>query len=212
MIETSAALADHNMDLVDKGQLMRRVEELDYWRKRAGWFDDDESMKEYNSGVYDAYYQTRDSNGGKFSLTSTGKNADAIKIILKVIIVLVALILLGLLLRAIARRMEEKGKTVDRKRSSSRSRSVGRSSSSRSRSGRSRSRSRADVGAGGYDLMDDDDGRSRKSNRSSSRSKSKGRSSSRSRERSRSKSRSTRKPSTSAASMVGTDDADPVLV
>ncbi|KAL7527925.1 hypothetical protein ACHAWF_005730, partial [Thalassiosira exigua] len=34
----------------------RRLEDVDYWRKRAGWADDDESMKSYNQGVYNSYY------------------------------------------------------------------------------------------------------------------------------------------------------------
>ena len=47
----------------------RRAEDVDYWRKRAGWFDDDAAMRDYNDGVYDAYYQldddrTKKSGGG----------------------------------------------------------------------------------------------------------------------------------------------------
>ena len=43
----------------------RRLEDVDYWRKRAGWFDDDEAMKAYNEGVYDTFYSTDDDKVGK---------------------------------------------------------------------------------------------------------------------------------------------------
>ena len=41
----------------DSDRHHRRLDEdVDYWRKRAGWADDDETMKNYNQGVYNTYY------------------------------------------------------------------------------------------------------------------------------------------------------------
>ena len=50
----------------------RLDEDVDYWRKRAGWADDDETMKKYNQGVYNTYYSggdgsTINAHGGKSS-------------------------------------------------------------------------------------------------------------------------------------------------
>jgi len=42
----------------------RKLEDVDYWRKHSGWFDDDESMKEYNTGVYTSYYSIDDDHEG----------------------------------------------------------------------------------------------------------------------------------------------------
>lgn len=182
----------------------RRAEEADYWRKRSGWFDDDASMKDYNNGVYDTYYQLDDeasAKNGNVSGFSSDDNSEMIKLGLKVGSVLMALGLCGLMYRAISRRLTgEKSSSKDKKRSGSRSRDRDRRSS----------RSRTRKGDGEYDLMDEDDasdGRSRRSSRSKSkgRSRSKGRSSSRARSRSRSKARR----ASAAASQV---DLEPVLV
>jgi hypothetical protein len=207
----SSAMTEHRGSRpLHHAQYVRRAEDVDYWRKAAGWFDDDAKMLEYNNGISDTYYQPRDGNGGS-SFSLGGQQSETIGLALKIGVVVVVLVLFICVIRAIARRMEEKKvSSSEGKRSSSRSRSLGRSSSSRARSSRSRSRTR---GASDYEMMDDgDDGRSRKSTRSSSgRSRSKGRSSSRTRERSRSKPRSSRKPSASAATVVSSEN-DPVLV
>lgn len=191
----------------ERQSLRRRVEEIDYWRKRAGWFDDDISMREFNNGVYDTYYQIDDdqviANGGKGGGGGGGRNRG-LNTFLKVASVLLVLAVCLLVCRAITRRVapakkqskdgkssksRSESKSRSGRSSSSRSRS-GRSTSGRSRSGRSRSRSRKSSSASNYELMDDKtDTQSRKSTRSRSRSR-----------RSRSRSSRTRSKSKSRAS------------
>ena len=55
----------------------RRLEDVDYWRKRAGWADDDETMKSYNQGVYNTYYMGDNANaingsGGRGNNSKSG--------------------------------------------------------------------------------------------------------------------------------------------
>lgn len=191
---------------VGSEQHRRADEQISYWRQRAGWFDDDETMLEYNNGVYDTYYQLDDDgygSGGRGG--GRRRNSDIVKQGLKVLCVLVALGLSALMFRAIMRRM---GTTKKEKKRSSDSRSRSSRSKSKSRS-RSRSRSRKSRATGDYNLMDDEDGksaRSKRSTRSKSGSRSKRRSRSRSRPRSRSKSRSDAVPKEEAP------PAEPVLV
>jgi hypothetical protein len=179
-------------------EVVRRAEEADYWRKRAGWFDDDASMKDYNNGVYDAYYQVDDDGSGSkrnaAASAEGGDNAEMVKLGLKVGSVVVALSLCVIMYRAIARRM------TGEKKSGGRSASRDRRSASRSRKGED-----------DYDLMDsNDDDKSRKSSRSKSkgRSRSKGRSASRTRSRSRSKARTGNKTPV----LEPEDIPEPVLV
>jgi hypothetical protein len=184
--------------------LRRRTEEIDYWRKRAGWFDDDVSMREFNSGVYDTYYQLDDDKVERGGGRGGNGKRQRLGTLLKVVLALVVLGLCLFLFRAITRRIaptkkqskegkSSKGRSESKSRSgrssSSRSRS-GRSASGRSRSGRSRSRSRKTSSSSNYELMDDKtDTQSRKSSRSRSRSR-----------RSRSRSSRTRSKSKSRAS------------
>lgn len=179
-------------------QHRRADEQINYWRQRAGWFDDEETMEEYNQGVYETYYEYDDDaytgrNGGGRG----GSKSAIVKNGLKVLCVLVALGLSALMFRAIMRRVgttkKEKKRSSDSRSRSGRSKSKSRS---RSRSQSRKSRSGHGHGHGGsdYNLMDDDDGksaRSKRSTRSKSGSRNKRRSSrSRSRPRSRSKGRS----------------------
>lgn len=191
-------------------QLRRRAEEINYWRQRAGWFDDDASMKSYNNGVYDTYYQLDDdararNNGKSGSGGRSGtrsNNNEMVKDVLKVLSVLVAAALIVCMFRAIMRRMSASKKEKKRTPSDSRSRS-GRSKS------RTRSRSRSRK-PGDYNLMEEEDAkssRSKRSTRSKSRSKS-GRRTSRSRSRSRPRSRS----KTRAEKETAPPPAEPVLV
>lgn len=176
----------------------RRVEDVEYWRKRAGWFDDDKAMKDYNNGVYDAYYQAGDDDSPG-SIVNFGENSEMAKTSLKVLSVVAALGLCILMLRAIIKRLGS-DKKKDKKRSDSKGRSASKSRSGRSRS---RSRSRRDKDGSNYELMDDDKSESKRSR--SSRSKSRGRRSrSRSRARSRSKSRAVKesKPEIKEAILV----------
>lgn len=172
----------------------RRTEDVDYWRKRSGWFDDDQAMKDYNDGVYDTYYQLDDDRSHSRSGAFRGAaNSDLVKIIIKGLAVVVALCLCFLMFRLLNRRLGTE-KKEKKKRTPSTTRS-GERSSSRTRS---RSRSRRSE----YDLMPDDtdnDGKSRGSNRSRSKS-------GRSRSRARSRSASRRD------AVVTAPPAEPVLV
>lgn len=174
--------------------LRRRTEDIDYWRKRAGWFDDDQSMKDFNNGVYDTYYQIDDDQALKSGSGKSSSKASAggsgkqkgLNSFLKIASGLLALAICLLIFRAITRKvapvkkMSKDGKSTKSRSesksrsgrsSSSRSRS-GRSTSGRSRSGRSRSRSRKSSSASNYELMDDKtETQSRKSTRSRSRSR-----------------------------------------
>merc|ERR1712238_583612 len=114
-------------------------EEIDYWRKRAGWFDDDVSMREFNNGVYDVSYQIDDDgvNGtGGGSKGGVGRDGKGLATFLKVASVLVAIAVVILLYRAISRRLSS-SKSKNKKNSSNKS-SKSRSDS-KSRSGRNSS-------------------------------------------------------------------------
>lgn len=177
--------------LLPQKNLRRREEDVDYWRQRAGWFDDDVSMTEFNQGVYDSYYGIDDdgyASGGSNGSGNGGSGTSANQAtFLKVAAVLVALGIAILLYRAVQRRTAN-NESLKKRRDKSRSRSKSRSGGSRSSRSRSRSKKSSDKKSSDYALMDDGE-RSRKSNRSSrSRSRSK-RSKGKGRSRSRSKSR-----------------------
>ena len=178
------------MDLLTKVNLRRRLEDVDYWRQRAGWFDDDVTMQDYNNGVYDTYYQLGDddhatrrhrsgSRHGGFMRGSSG-----LMTFFKIGAVILAVIFGVLLFRALNRRTASSRKSSSSKHSTTESKHRSRSSS------RSRSRSRHPSSSStNYDLMDEKSERSKRSSRSRSRSRrhSKSRSS-----RSRSKSRASK--------------------
>mmetsp|Transcript_3557 Transcript_3557/g.4944 ORF Transcript_3557/g.4944 Transcript_3557/m.4944 type:complete len:189 (+) Transcript_3557:184-750(+) len=172
----------------DVTQPIRRVEDVEYWRKRAGWFDDDASMKDYNRGVYDSYFSIDDddSSGGY-----SGNKKELLKSVAQFVGVFIALAFLILIIRSVTGAGTEKSTTREARISSRRSKSKSRSESRSGRSGRSKSRSRRSSrsrsrarSSGDYELMDD---KSSKSRSSRSRSRSKVRSS-------RSKSRSRQEP------------------
>lgn len=179
----------------------RRVEDVEYWRQRAGWFDDDAAMKDYNNGVYDTYFHGEGSgNNGDGTNVFNGANGSTIATnTVKILVVGLCAIMLIYMAKVFCNRMGggSSGKK-EKKRSSSSTRSR---SKSRSKS-RSRSRSRK-RSSGDYKIMDDE--RSRRTSRSS-RSKSRSRRS-RSRSRARSKSRSRTEREKKAAEPV-----NPVLV
>lgn len=180
------------LKLRQKNQFRRRTEDVDYWRKRAGWYDDDKSMKNYNDGGYSQLNDDAVKESGRFGNAASSRWA---KHVIQALLLIVALGLCFLMYRVLSRRLGEE-KTEKKKRSAS----TGRGERTKSRS-RSRSRSRK----GEYDLMsDEDDGRSGRSSSNRSRSKS-GRSRSRNRQRSRSASRRDSKSSQPAS-------AEPVLV
>jgi len=199
----------------------RRLEDanVDYWRKRAGWADDDESMKSYNQGVYNTYYMGDDGDGGGSvgdsggSGSTAGKKAlDHMGWILGLASTIIFLIMLVKCCSSAPSQSNRKGRTSSVKSKDSsrsirdkhgerRSRSRSRAASGRSRSKsrtRSKSRSRKSEGGGkgggsggDYKLMDDEeDNKSRRSTKSSNSKRS---------SRSRSRSKSTRSRSRSKA-------------
>ena len=176
-----------------KGRYLRRhAEDVEYWRQRAGWFNDDETMKAYNEGV-SSNSNSRGGNSGNSNKQSNNDDAvgsssrsekNIVKGAVKGLSVLVALGLALLLLRAIMRRMTTTVHPASPKKE--KKRTEARPASAK----RSRSRSRTRERKGDYDLMNEEEDKSRKSGRSKSSSR---RSRSRSRtdpKRSRSKSRS----------------------
>lgn len=167
-------------------------EELEYWRKRAGWFDDDVTMQEYNSGVSATYYGIDDDGTPRGSGGHNNGMGRHGKLIINIAAIVISISIAVLVYRFLtSRRSSPKvaPASTEEKRSSSKDdrgrRSRSKSVSGRSRSSRSKSRSRADKD---YVLMEDDTA-SRKSSRSRSSRRSRSRSG---RKSSRSKSRSKR--------------------
>jgi len=142
----------------------RKLEDVDYWRKRAGWYDDDASMLEYNQGVYDTYYslddlfEAEDGEGGgghRGGSIASGKIAATA---VKALLALLGVGLIILLFRALRRRSQsesggdesDKEGRRDRKlrdKSKPRSGSASRSSARRRSSSRPRSKSVSGSGA-----------------------------------------------------------------
>jgi len=147
----------------------RSLEDVDYWRKRAGWFDDDETMNAYNEGVQDTYYATDDnaSSSGKAGSKISFSSKAAKKAMQSVLITLAVLI--GLItLTKLCKRCSKKNQTSREKlekltskdksryradddaksRKSSKSRDTRKSSKSRDtrKSSRSQSRSKSRSG------------------------------------------------------------------
>uniref|UniRef100_A0A7S4M861 Uncharacterized protein n=1 Tax=Odontella aurita TaxID=265563 RepID=A0A7S4M861_9STRA len=134
----------------DRPQQIRALEDVDYWRKRAGWFDDDESMMEYNKGVYDTYYSLDDeySEDGSSSSSSGsssrggGMGKKNIAIALKVVGAVAAFGILLCICRAISRRRSEAAVASEKTKSlASDGEEGGRNGRSKSRSGTASSRS-----------------------------------------------------------------------
>lgn len=168
-------------------KIRRRLDDVDYWRKQAGWFDDDATMKQYNSRVYGT--NDNGGTGGKIGTTGnssnrSSENNNSTKGITGTVLVLL-FILSIVLVRAMQRRVVAIEESRDKAPSkTSRTRSLSRS--------RSMTRKRSSKKSGGddndYKLMADSDG-SKQSKRGKHKSH---RTSSRGRTRSRSKSRSRR--------------------
>jgi len=110
----------------------RKLEDVAYWREHSGWFDDDESMNEYNTGVYTSLYTDQNSEGGTSLI-----NSKALRTAAQIGGALVGVLVLFVLVRAFSRTSASK-KNANRRRAASRSRSKSRA---RSKS-RTRSRSR----------------------------------------------------------------------
>jgi hypothetical protein len=170
----------------------RKLDDVDYWRHRAGWFDDDVSMVEYNNGVLSSSSsnnndysskRSRSSSSSSFSLSFWMK--DILTAIGQIVGAFVALAVIIMIIRFMRRSRKSSQRSKHRLRDGDgddRSRRSKSRSRARSKSKSRRSSSRTDDD---YHLMPDD-GRSHKSGRSSR----SGRSRSRSKSKSRSKSRS----------------------
>jgi len=162
----------------------RELEDVEYWRERSGWFDDDESKLEYNTGVYDTYYNPDGDGSGGGGAANFLKGGNVVSMFLKITAIVVAIALIVLIFRATQR------KSSSSKRSSSSRRDRSDSSRrSRSKSSSGRSRSRSKRGGDSYNLMEEEG--SKKSGRSSrSRSRRSRSRNSSSRSKSKSKKRS----------------------
>lgn len=181
----------------------RRLDEsVSYWRHRAGWFDDDKSMSDYNSGVYDKYYQVGDDDRIRRGKRNGGGGSTALATTLKVFVLLSGIVLFVLIVRSFQRSRaasvgEVKRESKERSRSDRSDGGGSRRSRSKSNPGRSRSRSKSrNRASSNYELMDDDN-ESPTSSRSRSNSK---------RNRSRSRT-STRSRSKTASSRMATKEA-----
>jgi hypothetical protein len=143
--------------------ITRRLEDVAYWRKRAGWYDDDAVKSAYNSKVLssstnynDDMYSSGSSSSSKFRMKDIFNTAAQI---------MGAFVVMGMLILFI-RAMRTVPKSRKRGRESSRSRSRSRSKSK----ARSRSKSRSSRKLDEYQLMEEKSNRSSRS-KSSSRSK-----------------------------------------
>lgn len=178
---------DYEMNYVESGDrsnLRRRVEDVDYWMKQAGWYTDDASYTGYNANYNGGNSGGGGSSGGSNSsrYVDGGNRKPELSTGLKITAAIISIVIAMVVFRVLSRRSSKKKISLSSKHGSD-SRSM--RSRSRSRSGRSRSRTRRSGQAGSnYELMDDkSDSRSRKSGRSRSRSR---------RSRSKSKSRSSK--------------------
>jgi len=122
----------------------RKLEDVDYWREHSGWFDDDESMKEYNTGVYTSLYSIDDNEGGM------DLNSNLLRTAGQICGALVGVLILVVLVRAFSR-TSTSTKKGNRRRSASRSRSKSRT---RSRSRRREREAKIDN----YELMENSKG------------------------------------------------------
>lgn len=179
-------IEEHQLvDFTSNSAAGRTLEDVDYWRKASGWFDDDESMKAYNSGVYQSNYNVDDdSSGGSLTLESLVLRSTT-----QIFGAIIVVIILAFFLRAITNgltRRDESDETSgysEKKRNSRRLSRHRRRSSSRGRSknkNRSRSRSKSksksesnSKTADSYAIMEDIESKGDYKTDSSGRSKTK---------------------------------------
>ena len=177
----------------------RHLEDVSYWRKRAGWYDDDTSMKNYNENAQSHRYGDDDyvdSDSGSFysSWFGGGGNNMILWNLAGVLIILFSCTAMFCIARAIKRKLgsasnPSKDKDKDRLKSSpskSRSRSTSRT---RSRSRAARRDVESDEGTS-YSLMEEEEKRRRDRDRERERRRGESKSRSRSASRVRSSRRS----------------------
>ena len=137
------------------------MDDVDYWRAKAGWYDDDYTMTQYNYGV--------GGKGGSGSYSSTRRSGPSGK--QKFLAATISIIAAVFLYKAISKRRKKKKSkhSSERTEASGRSRSTSRSRRSSKSSRSSRSRSRGTSAAhGNYQIMEDEQ-QLRKIGRSTSR-------------------------------------------
>eukprot|EP00536_Pseudo-nitzschia_multiseries_P009769 jgi/Psemu1/288670/fgenesh1_pg.282_\ len=115
-VSSNAVESSNDLSRVERNNLRRRTEEVDYWKHKAGWFDDDVSMKEYNSGVYDTYYYGNESSGS--SSSSDGKISDSqlsvgLKIAAAVLSIVVAIVVFRVLSRRSSKKKDQEFQELD---------------------------------------------------------------------------------------------------
>lgn len=157
-------IEEHQLvDFTSNSAAGRSLEDVDYWRKASGWFDDDESMKAYNSGVYQSNYNVDDdSSGGSLTLESLVLRSTT-QIFGAIIVVIILAFFLRAITNGLTRRDESDATSgySEKKRNSRRLSRHRRRSSSRGRSknkDRSRSRSKSkskSKTADSYAIMED---------------------------------------------------------
>eukprot|EP00531_Pseudo-nitzschia_arenysensis_P008363 CAMPEP_0116142842 /NCGR_PEP_ID=MMETSP0329-20121206/15123_1 /TAXON_ID=697910 /ORGANISM="Pseudo-nitzschia arenysensis, Strain B593" /LENGTH=231 /DNA_ID=CAMNT_0003638103 /DNA_START=99 /DNA_END=792 /DNA_ORIENTATION=- len=74
--------SNNNMNSGIRGSVRRRMEDVDYWMKQAGWYDDDEAMVAYNNGVYNTNYvgdgsSSSSSNGSSSSYSNRSSSSSS---------------------------------------------------------------------------------------------------------------------------------------
>eukprot|EP01083_Nonionella_stella_P026359 72534_1 len=96
----------------------RKLDDVDYWRKRAGWYDDDVSMSEYNQGVINGYgyntdddYQPSSSSGSSSSSSKSSGSSmfnfamnDIMTTAVQIFGALFALVIIIMIIRAMGRK------------------------------------------------------------------------------------------------------------
>jgi hypothetical protein len=184
-------------DLFHKN-LRRRTDEIDYWRKKAGWYDDDVAMQQYNNGQdYSGNGTSTNSGGDKNGSYNRSGSSGGISMKLKFIAATISIVIAVIVFQHLSKRSR-------RKKASSAASGVSRVSRVSRSTSRSRTRSRSGSRtrrppADDYHRMDDkkeprtkskeprtqSDDRTARSSRSKSRDGKSGRKPSRSNSRSR---------------------------
>lgn len=171
---------------------------VDYWRSRAGWADDDASMLQYNQGVYNSMRSGNGNNGSSSeSMTAKAKaELDAAKhsFVFMGVLAAVLFCLFMMCCCNVSKKGDQKSAPL-KKKSAAKTKDSSRELRDKHGERRSRSRSRARASkkkvSDDYQLMDggdEEDGKSSK-RRDRSRARSTERSPDRSRARSKSKSK-----------------------
>ena len=100
-------LEEDKLNDAARERVNRYLEDVDYWRKRAGWYDDDVSMSEYNNGVYNSYYSIDDDTDDTSSSNNGGQffkwNSNILSNVAKICGALIGVVILVMRIRSISR-------------------------------------------------------------------------------------------------------------